>query len=221
MLVSFATFVTNFADQAVLLPASVAVGICFGLSGWRRGALAWTGVIACTWIIILLLKLACLACGPLIVEGLRSPSGHTAGAATAIGGFLGLIVRRSGGDWRWTIPISAGLAVVIGLSRLVLHVHTGLDVAVAGVVGVVGASALVMLTGRPPAGLRLSPVISILAVMILLLHGSQMPAEAAIRHFSTLRIWSELRMGGLPWQNCRLRIDQTAIGQPKRIPPMV
>lgn len=218
---SFATFVTNFADQAILLPATIAVGICFGLAGWRRGALAWSGVIACTWIVIFLLKLACLACGPLVVEGLRSPSGHTAAAATAIGGFLGLIVRRNGGDWRWTIPISAGLAVVIGLSRLILHVHTGVDVVVAGVVGVVGASALVILTGRPPAGLRLSPAISTLAIVILLLHGSQMPAEAAIRHFSSLRIWSELRLGGFPWQNCRLRIDASVTGSPKTIPLVV
>ena len=216
-LVSFATFITNFADQAVLLPATIAVGIGFGLSGWRRGALAWSGVIACTWIVIFLLKLACLACSPLIIEGLRSPSGHTAAAATAIGGFFGLIIRRFGGDWRWTIPISAGLAVVIGMSRLALHVHTGIDVVVAGVVGVVGAGALVVLTGPPPAGLRLSPVISTLAVLILLLHGSQMPAEAAIRHFSALRIWSELRIDGLPWQNCRVRIDQTVIESPKPV----
>ncbi len=218
---SFATFVTNFADQAVLLPATIAVGVCFGLAGWRRGALAWTGVIACTWIVIFLLKLACLACGPFVVEGLRSPSGHTAAAATAIGGFLGLIVRRNGGDWRWTIPISAGLAVVIGLSRLFLHVHTGIDVVVAGVVGVIGASALVVLTGRPPAGLRLSPLISTLAIVVLLLHGSQMPAEAAIRHFSSLRIWSELRIGGLPWQNCRLRIDASATGSLESLPLVV
>jgi len=219
--VSFATFVTNFADQAVLLPATIAVAIGFGVSGWRRGALAWTGVIACTWVVIFLLKLACLACAPLAVEGLRSPSGHTAGAATAIGGFLGLIVRRQGGDWRWTIPISAGLAVIIGLSRLVLHAHTGIDVAVAGVIGVVGASALVVLTGRPPAGLRLSPVISTLAVLILLLHGSQMPAEAAIRRFSTLRIWSDLQMDGFLWQNCRVRIDQTVIDLSRFMPLVV
>jgi len=219
--VNFAMFVTDFADQAILLPAAIVVAIGFGLSGWRRGALAWIGVITCTWIVIFLLKLACLACGPLVVEGLRSPSGHTAGAATAIGGFFGLLVRRAGGDWRWTILISAGLAVVIGLSRLALHLHTSVDVAVAGVVGVLGATALVVLTGPPPAGLRLSPVIAILAIIILLLHGSQMPAEAAIRHFATLRIWADLRTGGLPWQNCRVRLDPTAIGSPRPVPPVV
>ncbi len=217
---NFAEFVTNFADQAVLLPATIAVGLAFSLSGWRRGALAWTGVIAGTWIVIFLLKLACLVCGPLVVEGLHSPSGHTAGAAAAIGGFFGLIVRRAGGDWRWTIPISAGLAVVIGLSRLALHVHTGVDVAVAGVVGVLGATTLVVLTGQPPVALRLSPVISTLAIMILLLHGSQMPAEAAIRHFARLHIWDDLRASGFPWQSCRVRLEPTAIGSPRLTPPL-
>lgn len=218
---SFATFVTNFADQAVLLPATVAVGIGFGLLGWRRGAFVWTGVIACTWMVIFLLKLACLVCGPLVVEGLHSPSGHTAAAATAIGGFFGLIVRRAGGNWRWTILISAGFAIVIGLSRLALHVHTSMDVAVAGVVGVLGATALVVLTGPPPTGLRLSPVISTLAVLILLLHGSQMPAEAAIRHVATWRIWDDLGVGGLSWQNCRVHVEPTAIGLPRPVPPVV
>ena len=192
---TIATFVTDFADQAVLIPAAIAVAVGFAAAGWYRGALAWSGVLACTWVSILLLKLACLLFGSLWMEGLHSPSGHTASAAAAAGGFLGLIVRRHGGDWRWTVPISAGFATVIGLSRLALYVHTGLDVLVAGVVGVISAMAIVMLAGPPPSKMRLSPIMAALAIVILLLHGSQASAEIAIRRIAAAEFWGDLRFG--------------------------
>ncbi len=216
-LLTVAAFVTDFADQAVLIPSAIAIAVGFGAAGWYRGALAWSGVLACTWVSILLLKLACLLFGLLWVEGLHSPSGHTAGAAAAAGGFLGLVVRRRGGDWRWTIPISAGLAVIIGLSRLALHVHTGLDVLVAGVVGVVSAMALVTLAGPPPSRLRLSPIIMALAVMILLLHGSQASAEAAIQRIAAAEFWDDLRSGVFARQSCRPYSSPSTI-EPARTP---
>lgn len=215
---TLAVFVTNFADQAVLVPSAIAVAIGFSLAGWHRGALAWSGVLACIWVSILLLKLACLIGGSLWVEGLHSPSGHTAGAAAAAGGFFGLIVRRRGGDWLWTLPISAGLAIAIGMSRLALHVHTGLDVLVAGVVGVLGAMTVVVLAGPPPSRLRLSPIITALTVMILLLHGSQAPAEVVIRRIATSEFWDDLHLGVFERQNCRvsggsLAADAAKMGQ--------
>ena len=192
---TIATFVTDFADQAVLIPAAIAVAAGFAAAGWHRGALAWSGVLACTWVSIFLLKLAGLLFGSLWFEGLHNPSGHTASAAAAAGGFLGLVVRRRGGDWRWTVPISAGFATVIGLSRLVLHLHTGLDVLAAGVVGVISAVALVTLAGPPPQRMRLSPTIAALAVVVLLLHGSQASAEIAIQHIAAAEFWDDLRFG--------------------------
>ncbi len=209
---TIAAFVTDFADQAVLIPSAIAVAVGFGAARWYRGALAWSGVLACTWVGILALKLACLLCDSLWVEGLHSPSGHTAGAAAAAGGFFGLIVRRQGGHWRWTVPISAGLATAIGLSRLALHVHTGLDVLVAGVVGVVSATVLVMLAGPPPPRLRLSPIITALAVMILLLHGSQASAEATIQRIAAAEFWDDLRLGVFERQSCRTHASPLAFG---------
>ena len=169
------------------LVCAVAAGLYFG--GWRRGTLAWTGAIACTWGAMLLLKLACLACGHLITDGLMSPSGHTAAAAAAYGGIGGLLVRWRGGDWRWTVPISAGFAVLFGVTRLVLHAHTPLEVAIAGVIGIVGATVFVALAGLPPSRVRLWPVIGAMAAVMLLLHGFRLPAEAAIKHFVLLRLW--------------------------------
>ena len=79
-----------------------------------------------------------------------------------------------------------------------LGLLTGLlvaGVALGGLVGVVSAMVLVMLAGPPPSRLRLSPIITALAVVILLLHGSQAPAEAAIQRIAAAEFWDDLRFG--------------------------
>ena len=199
---SVTEFVTDFADQAVLIPSVIAVAIGFAIAGWYRGALVWTGVLACTFASIVLLKLACLLFGSLWAEGLHSPSGHTASAAAAVGGFFGLLVRRKGGDWRWTVLISAGVAFAIGLPRLRLHVHTGLDVLVASVVGVGSATVLVKLAGPPPQALRLSPIVMALAAVVLLLHGFQASAETAIKRIAASGFWDEVHIGASARPGC-------------------
>lgn len=184
-----AGFVTDFADQAVLLPVTVAVGIGFFFSGWRRGALAWSGGIAGTLALVLLLKIVCLACGFLMLDGLRSPSGHTAAAATVLGGFFGLIVRWRGGSWRATVPIASGFAAIIGLSRLELAVHSPVEVVIAGIVGVLGAIAVVVMAGPPPRTLRVRPIAAVAVAVLLALQGFRLPAESRIKDFAALTIW--------------------------------
>lgn len=49
--------VTDFGDQGVLLPLAAGIALLLALSGWRRGALAWTAAIGGTLALILLLKL--------------------------------------------------------------------------------------------------------------------------------------------------------------------
>lgn len=36
----YAQFVTDFGDQAVLLPLAAGVALVFALAGWRRGTMA-------------------------------------------------------------------------------------------------------------------------------------------------------------------------------------
>jgi len=187
--VDIPTFITDFADQAVILPFTAIVGIGLALAGWYRGAAAWVLAIAATLAFMLVLKIACLACGSLIADGLHSPSGHTAASAAALGGFAGLAMRLRTGEWRWTVPLASAVAIVIGLSRLALHVHTVLEVALAGAVGVLGASALVLLAGRPPRRLRVAPLLGAAIATVVLLHGVRLPAEGAIKDFAALHLW--------------------------------
>ena len=171
-------FLTNFADQAVMLPVVFAVAIVLALQDWLRGALVWLGVVFVTFGLILVLKLAFLACTPLLNPiDIHSPSGHVAAATVVAGGLAALLTRRRAS----ILPVAALAAVVIGVSRLVLGLHSVPEVVLGALVGLAGAAALLTLAGAPPA-LRPSRLLAVVAIVATLFHGMHLPAEAAIRH---------------------------------------
>ncbi len=171
-------FVTNFADQAVILPLVVAVTVTLVVQGWRRGAVIWFAVICATFIVVALLKLVCLPCAP--VDGLadlRSPSGHVTAASVVAGGLAGLLTRRRVS----ILPVAVLAAVAIGVSRIVLGMHSLPEVVVGAGVGLGGATALTALAG-PPATLKPGRLLAVVAIVMVVFHGLHLPAEAAIRH---------------------------------------
>src|SRR6478736_8444781 len=94
--------VTDFGDQGVLLPLAAGIALLLALSGWRRGALAWTAAIGGTLALILLLKLRFLVCGHVLPgASFSNPSGHTAAAAAVYGGLGAMIMRSIWDDKRW------------------------------------------------------------------------------------------------------------------------
>ncbi len=175
-------FVTDFADQAVILPVAAATAIVLALAGWWRGAIVWSLAVGGTLATMLVLKLASAACGNLLpIPGLHSPSGHTAAAGAVYGGLLGIVAERLSGHARWTLPCALSVAVVIGLSRLSLGVHTVAEVVAGGVVGVCGALALAWQGGLPPPGLRLAPMAAWALAAMIVFHGLHLPIESALR----------------------------------------
>jgi hypothetical protein len=183
-------FLTDFADQAVILPVLVAVTLTLALFGWRRGAAAWVVVGGGTLAVVLVLKLAFIACGRLIPEfHLHTPSGHTAAAAMVLGGLVGLSNRvRDRAGLALLTALSA--AAISGFTRLALGEHTLPEVIVGGIVGSFGAWMLVSLAGPAPDGLRTRKLLAVLMVIVVLFHGFHLPAEARIHRAGVLlRIW--------------------------------
>jgi membrane-associated phospholipid phosphatase len=183
-----ALFVTDFADQAVVLPVAVAMlaGLC--LLGWRRAAMAWGLGIGGTLGATLVLKLAVMACGIGATVGLGSPSGHTAGAACLYGAAVALLVR---GRWRGTLAAAlaaAAVAAVIGLTRVSLGMHTPADVWVGGAVGLVGATCVRALAGNRPAGLAPWRLGAGALATMLLFHGNRLDAEPRLR-WAAEQLW--------------------------------
>jgi membrane-associated phospholipid phosphatase len=170
-------FLTDFADQAVVLPLIAVVALMLGVLGWPRGALAWLGTIGLSFGVLLVLKLVFATCGPVLDLGaLRSPSGHAAAAAVMAGG-----IAVVSGRGRRAVMVIAGLgALLIGATRVGLGLHTPAEAALGGGVGVLGALGFVWLAGKPPK-LRLRWLFAAIVVVALLLHGTHLNAEAPIR----------------------------------------
>ncbi|MDX7950964.1 phosphatase PAP2 family protein [Lichenihabitans sp. Uapishka_5] len=190
-------YVTDFADQAVMLPLALVVGIAMLAAGWRRGAFAWAVAIGGMLGVMLVLKLWAGTCGVLVFgDQMQSPSGHTASAAAIYGGVLALLLRRAWPGVPLAVPCAAALAVLIGTTRVLLGAHSVPEVVVGGIVGIVAATVLVRLAGPVPPNLKLRALPSAAAILgiLLVFHGLHMPAEAAIR---------KVRITWLPFGLCR------------------
>jgi membrane-associated phospholipid phosphatase len=172
-------YLTDFADQALILPLVLAIAVALSVQGWRRGALAWLIVVASTFAATLAFKLMFLACSPVFGPmDVHSPSGHVAAATVVTGGLAAILTRH-----RATIlPAAVLAAIVIGVSRLVLGAHTLPEVIVGALIGLAGAAALLRFAGTPPPTLRIAPLLAVIVIVAALCHGLHLPAEAAIRH---------------------------------------
>jgi membrane-associated phospholipid phosphatase len=171
-------YLTDFADQAVVIPVVLAVAVALAVQGWRRGALVWLVVVAGTFTATLTFKLMFLACSPLFGPiDIHSPSGHVAAATVVSGGFAAMLTRRRAS----IMPVAVLAAIVIGVSRLVLGMHSLPEVVVGALIGLAGAVALLRFSGPAPR-LQIAPLIAVIVVAAAVFHGLHLPAEAAIRH---------------------------------------
>ena len=194
-------FLTDFADQAVILPLAAAIAITLLLLGWWRGAIGWAIAIPGTFLVMLSLKIIFYACHAVMPDlDIHSPSGHTASAAVVYGGFLALLGRQQGQRaaesmrrlvWHLLAIAAAALALalVFGFSRVDLGVHTVPDVLVGGAVGVLGAMFFVLLAGHPPKGLPRWVLACVVVVVALLFHGRELHAEEAIQRVAISTWW--------------------------------
>jgi len=183
------TFVTDFADQAVMLPLALAVALALLALGWRRAALAWAACVIATFGTMLVLKLAFAACGSLDTSRLGtigSPSGHTAAGAMVYGGLAGLLLRR--GIPGALLP-AAAVAVLIGATRVWLDVHTLAEVILGGLVGCAGATAFIALAGPRPQRWRPAWLLIPILLVPLLAHGRNLGAEPHIRGLGERYAW--------------------------------
>jgi membrane-associated phospholipid phosphatase len=171
-------YLTDFADQAVILPLVLATAVALAMQGWRRGAVIWLFVVAVTFVTMVVLKVMFLACTPLFGPiDVHSPSGHVAAATVVSGGLAAMLSGRRVS----ILPAALLAAIVIGISRLVLGMHSLPEVILGALVGLAGAAALLRLAGAPPR-LDIAPLVAVVVAVAVLFHGLHLPAEAAIRH---------------------------------------
>lgn len=165
-------FLTNFGDEAVLLPLAAATLLWLARVVGRRSATMWCGAFLIAGGGTAILKIYLSACATPI-DTLGSPSGHTSMSALVYGG-LALIAGAETESWRRVAAGVAGAALVaaVALSRVMLGVHSPADVAAGLVIG--GAAlALFARTYLQQRGVerQIWPLLAGAAIVALALHG--------------------------------------------------
>jgi len=174
-------FVTDLADQAVVLPLIGVIALALAIQGWTRGAMCWLAATAATFGLMLILKLVFLGCGgSLGFTRIQSPSGHAASAALVVGGLAARFIPSI----PLTLIAATCGAVTVGYTRVALGFHSIDETVLGGMIGVAGAVALCRMAGPPPPGRFLPLAIMMIAVLVAF-HGRRLPAEPTIRHASS------------------------------------
>ena len=169
-------FLTDFADEAVLLPMAALVAVALGVAGWWRGLAAWVGAVGFTLAVVLVLKAAGAAFGD--TDPPPSVSGHVAVACAVYGGIAVLLLRHVvPGVLLAAFPVA--LAVLVGYSRVALYAHSPAEVVAGAAIGCTGVLILAVAAG-PRETMPAWPVVAVAACTMLGLHGVHMHAEGAI-----------------------------------------
>lgn len=174
-------FITDFADQGVILPVLAVGGLVMLLRGWWRGAAVWVLTASLVLAFMLLLKIAGLYYAWFVHVPIISPSGHVAAACVVYGGLLFMM----GQGWfarfpALMLPSVLAVGLVIGQTRLMLHAHTLLEVVIGCMVGCAGG----VMVGRKcgpvphPLWIYLLPCVGCIACLF---HGCHLGIEGTIR----------------------------------------
>jgi len=165
--------ISGLADLLVLAPASVALIAILARMGAIGEAVAYAKALLICLIATFAMKFSFAACG--VGEGVRSPSGHVAFAATFYGCLAMLLAARRSALARGFVAAAvAGFVVLVAVSRVALHAHSRLETIVGAAVGL--AALAVFAVNRPKhapsdaplsAGSTLAPLALVFLVLAL------------------------------------------------------
>lgn len=190
-------FITHLGDSALLIPATIVVVLYLVVCGFHRLAGAWLISIVGCMAVTLVAKIGfyIATCGSRSGDmDIMSPSGHTSFSFAFYGG-LAVLLANGRSDWTRRGITAAGfvLALAIGLTRILIHVHTVTEVLVGIVIGGAAVALFAFLHGR--AGrpdVRALPLVALVVLTAALLHGVLLNAEPKIR---ALAEWLRLSVG--------------------------
>jgi len=179
--------ITDLGDSALMLPLAVALAVALWSQQSGAAALTWLGTLLPGLAAITALKLAGHTCEAALANpSLVSPSGHAA-FATMVYGSAGVIAARHlGGVARGlAVAVPAGVIAAVAATRLLLGLHSGLEVAIGLTIGAISVALFAQrYRTLPPAAFRSRRAGMLLAGAVLLLvalHGERLHAEELIR----------------------------------------
>jgi hypothetical protein len=175
---------TDFGDGALVLPLSAVMLVWLLRFHSAKAALLWVVAVTLCVAGTAFLKVFLYACPPVV--DLVSPSGHTSFSMLVYGGIVLAIAAEARG-WRRVAVLAAGTALIVGIavSRLVLNMHSALEVGVGILIGTLTLTlfALGYLCSRSEEK-PLRPLILPAIAIITVLHGQELRAETLLHAIS-------------------------------------
>ena len=186
---SWVNWLSNFADQAVILPLTLAIALTLWLFGWRKGAYGMIVSVLGTLVAVVATKLFFYFLTGFhalrLPIGLVSPSSHAAAGAVVYGILVALLLRGGRAGVRTAAVTSCFFALFFSLTRVELHVHTRSEVVFGSLLGVIGAITFAKIAGRMPREFNRVRLAGAAGLAILLMYGHTLHGEEPIRYVAT------------------------------------
>jgi membrane-associated phospholipid phosphatase len=179
------TTITQFGAAVIMLPAAIAITLWLAASDARRLTLCWIGLFGIAAALVTLTKIAFVGWG-VGIAGLdfTGVSGHTTFAMAVIPTLLYLAVPSTAPLWR-ALAALAGIvfALLIGISRLTLHLHSLSEVVLGCVLGLaVSLSFLRLARNHRMPRLPGAAAIGCIVALIAGLYAQAAPTQHWIEH---------------------------------------
>lgn len=179
----FLRSLTDLGDSGVTLPLLCLLLIWLWRAESLRAAWLLLRALGVCCVTLLIFKLFFLACGHVIRAGIESPSGHACLTAFCYGALATVIAAQPRPVLRGLAVAGAGgLILLVAVSRVVLGMHTLVEVLVGLGIGLASLALFARPYLRlPRTRLRLRRSGAAMLAVVLLSYGSVMPAERILR----------------------------------------
>lgn len=175
---------TNFGDTAVVVPLSALLILLIWKLESRKAAWSLARATLACLVMMAALKFFLLSCSHATGLPASSPSGHAALTLFFYGSVATVAFVRQGRLARVvTVLLALGLIAAVAVSRVTLDAHTSLEVVTGLFVGLLSLAWFVNSYHElPHARIQLPVPALVLAPVLMLTLGKQLPAEQTLRY---------------------------------------
>ena len=178
---------TNFADQGVILPLSLSIGILLLLFKCKQQAIGWTISVVGTLVSVVVLKLVFHIVFSLISFSIHfsSPSSHVAAGSMVYGSLIALLIDKGYIKLKTAMYSSAIVAIIFSATRLGLQAHTRSEVIIGSFLGMLGCATFVYTcnTARLQS-INKSVLVVVSLLVMIIFHGCNLNGEKIINDIS-------------------------------------
>ncbi len=187
--------ISSFGDTAILAPLSLIVAAALWRFQSRLAASWFIGTLTLCAAVMAILKVAFVTCSHAWGTDIVSPSGHASLSAMFYGS-LALVIARQVRPWQQPLIAicSCGLIAAVAVSRVVLGVHSPVEVVMGLSVGIAACALFaVQYLRRPAPPLSLALLFALSVAAIFLLHDTHVHTERVVWRIAPwLRQWTGL-----------------------------